>query len=69
MKIITIELSVPCDDDNQDAVEFAEKLGDLLEEGLTESSWNRPTLAEELGCEGNTLCLSVEGEVVVEICL
>ena len=68
MKTVTIEIQVPTRD-AQNVAELVEKIGEVLEMGLQESSWNAATVAEEIGCDGNTLTLAVDGKVLAEVCL
>lgn len=68
MKTVIIELLVPTRD-AQNVAELVEKIGEVLEQGLQESSWGDGTVAEEVGCDGNTLSLSVNGKVLAEVCL
>ena len=68
MKIVTIEISVPCVD-SQNTQELVEKFAEILEEGLQESSFYYGTAAEGIGCDGNTLSFAADGEVIVEVCL
>ena len=68
MKNLIIEIQVPTRD-AQNVAELVEKIGEVLEMGLQESSWDAVTVAEEIGCDGNTLTLSVNGKVLHEVCL
>ena len=68
MKTVTIEMLIPTRD-TQNVAELVEKIGEVLENGLQESSWDAATVAEEIGCDGNTLTLSVDRKVLAEVCL
>lgn len=68
MKTVTIEIQVPTRD-AQNVAELVEQIGEVLGQGLQESSWDAATVAEEIGCDGNTLTLSVDGKVLHEVCL
>lgn len=68
MKIVKIEISVPCVD-AQNTQELVEKFAEILEEGLQETRFSDDTVADEIGCGGNTLSFAVDGRVIAEVCL
>lgn len=45
------------------------RLGDILENGLMESTNGGTTPAAQIGCDGNTIALSVDGVIRHEVCL
>lgn len=54
--------------DAQNNEELLEKIAEVINQGLQEAAWDAATIAEEIGCDGNTITLT-SGEHVEEICL
>lgn len=67
MKIVKLEISIPCVD-SQNVSELVTTLSEIIEEGLQEVAFDG-TVADEIGCGGNTLSFAVDGKVISEVCL